>query len=216
MGGLISGLFGTNPQQQGEAISGGQSFWGNALQGMMQQGVNAGMSGNQLYPTQNAQSQGYTAQGYSAPDMQFSSPTDYLQQGEMDTARNIMEQFGSGSARGGQSGSGYDMEAGLSSKLAQGSVARYMDQLYRYDQMKNQEGQFNASSQNEAMRFGAGSQNQANMFNAGQANQSYAAPWQLTNQFPTTYGSPVIGEGGMASMMPGGSFMPGSGAKGGK
>jgi len=193
MGG--GGKGGSAPSQAGTAITPGQQYAQQQFRPLLQQQARAAMGGQQLYPTVNAQ-----AQGYSAPQMPFSSPTDYLQRGEMDTARNIMEQFGGGSARGGQTGSGYDREAGLASQLAQGAMGRYMNALQPYSQMEAQ-----------ASQFGAGAQNQASMFNASNQNQAYAAPWQgYQNVYANTTGNAMVNPGqqgkGMGDMLLGGAL----------
>ena len=189
-GGKGGGKGGSDPSQAGTAITPGQQYAQQQFAPLLQQQARAAMGGQQLYPTVNAQ-----AQGYSAPQMPFSSPTDYLQRGEMDTARNIMEQFGGGSARGGQTGSGYDREAGLASQLAQGAMGRYMNALQPYSQMEAQ-----------ASQFGAGAQNQASMFNASNQNQAYAAPWQgYQNVYANTTGNAMVNPGsqgkGMGDML---------------
>jgi len=214
----MGGKGGSDPQQTGTAITPGQQYAQQQFMPLLQRQAQAGMGGQQLYPTADAQAQGYNAQGYNAqgynaPQMPYSTPMDYLQQGEMSSARNVMENFygqgGGGSATGGGSGAGYDMQAGLSSQLAQGAMGRYMNAQLPYAQMgaqasqfgagaQNQASQFGAGAQNQASQFGASGQNQASMFNAGQQNQAYASPWNYQSVYQGTTGNAMINPGQQA------------------
>ena len=198
----MGGKGGSDPQQTGTAITPGQQYAQQQFMPLLQRQAQAGMGGQQLYPTADAQAQGYNAQGYNAPQMPYSTPMDYLQQGEMSSARNVMENFygqgGGGSATGGGSGAGYDMQAGLSSQLAQGAMGRYMNAQLPYAQMGAQASQFGAGAQNQASQFGASGQNQASMFNAGQQNQAYASPWNYQGMYQGTTGNAMINPGQQA------------------
>lgn len=203
MGG--GGKGGSDPSQVGTAITPGQMYAQQQFMPLIQRQAQAAMGGQQLYPTVNAQARGYRAQGYDAPQMPFSSPTDYLQKGEIDTTRNLIEQFGQGSARGGPTQSGYDYEANLFGQLGQGAMGRYMNALLPYSQMEAQASQFGAGAQNQASQFGAGAQNQASMFNASNQNQAYAAPWNYQNVYQGTTGNAMVNPGqqgkGMGDML---------------
>ena len=204
MAGLIGSIFGTAPKQQGTAISPGQDWWQQQLQPMLQQGVQAGMSGQGLWQTpQTPQAQGYQAQGYTSPQAPFSSPMDMIQSGEMNTAQNLMQQFysggGGGSAMGGLSGQGQGVMGNVLGNLAQGAVGRYAQMQQSYDQMRDQAAMYGAGAQNQANQFQAGAQNQMNMMGYGAQQQANAAPWDLANQYPTTFGSPMVGEQGALS-----------------
>lgn len=183
-------LFGSAPEQTGTAISPGQQYAQDQFRPLLQQQAQAAMGGQPLWQTGQAPGAPQAAT-YNAPQMPFSSPTDYLQQGEMDTARNIMEQFGGGSARGGQSGSGYDMQAGLSSKLAQGAMGRYMQASLPFAQMQNQASMFGAQGQNQMSALGFGGQ----MQQYGYENQAMQAPWNYQSLYSNTTGSPIVDPG---------------------
>jgi len=220
MGGS-GGKGGSDPSDAGTAITPYMVNAQQALKNLPWAQAQAALGGQQLYPTVDAQSQGYTSQGYNsqgynAPQMPYSSPMDYLQRGEMDTARNVMENFygsgGGGSGRGGGSGAGFDREAALSSQLGQGAMGRYMNALQPYSQMQAQASQFGAGSQNVASQFGAQAQNQASqfgaqaqntagMFNAAAQNQSYAAPWDYQGLYANTTGSEMVDPGSQGKGM---------------
>jgi len=233
MGG--GGKGGSDPQQVGTAQSPGDYWMQTLLQPNLLQARNRLYAGQPMYNVPNApqaptaqgyDAQGYTAQGYTAPQMPYSSPTDYLQRGEMDTARNVMESFygqgGGGSATGGGSGAGFDREAALSAQLGQGAIGRYMNAQLPYAQMGAQASQFGAGAQNQASQFGAGAQNQASQFGAGAQNQMGAMgyggqmqqygyqnqamnPSGLLSMYPGSTGNPMVNPGqqgkGMGDMM---------------
>jgi len=208
MGG--GGKGGSDPSQAGTAITPGQQYAQQQFAPLLQQQALAAMGGQKLYPTVDAGSTGYTAQGYNSPQMPFSSPMDYLQKGEIDTTRNLIEQFGQGSARGGPTQSGYDYEANLFGQLGQGAMGRYMNALLPYSQMEAQASQFGAGAQNQARQFGAGAQNQASMFNTSNRNQAYAAPWNYQSMYANTTGNAMVNPGqqgkGMGDMLLGGAL----------
>jgi len=223
MGGLIGSLVGTNPTQQGEATTGGQTWFQNMLKPMLEQGIGQGTSGQGLYPTaglpNTPNAQGYQAQGAQAPQAPYNSPSDYLGQYQ-DTSMNAMEQFwgggGGGSAMGGWSGSGVNAGSEIATWAGRNAMQDYNNERFRYDQMQLQSDQFNAQGQNQAGIFNSGEQNQmARMGYGGGLQQmqnkqlGYRDPWTMfSQQYPTTFGSPIIGEGGVAGQMPGGSFFP--------
>jgi len=209
MGGMIGETFGTRPKQYGETGSAGQYWWADILKPMMQQGVSAGTSGSQLYPVsglpETPTAAGYHGGGYDAPQAPYSSPDDYLGQYQ-DTAQNAMEQFwggGGGSAMGGWSGSGVDEMSRVTDYATRNAMRDYQMATLPYAQMENQASQFGAGAQNQANMFRADAVNRMNTMGysgglqqMGAMTQSYAAPWQLTNQYPTTYATPMLGEQG--------------------
>ena len=228
MGG--GGKGGSDPQQVGTAQSPGDYWMQTLLQPNLLQARNKLYAGQPMYNVPNApqaqgyDAQGYTAQGYTAPQMPYSSPTDYLQRGEMNTARNVMENFygqgGGGSATGGGSGAGFDREAALSAQLGQGAMGRYMNAQLPYAQMDAQASQFGAGAQNQASQFGAGAQNQAGMFGATSQNQLLGQQYGYQNQamnpsgllsmYPGSTGNPMVNPGqqgkGMGDMLLGGAM----------
>jgi hypothetical protein len=191
-------LFGSEPEQAGNAQSPGQAWLQQQLMPLMRQGIQAGMTGQQLYPTQQAQAQGYQAQGYQAPQGPYGSPADYLGQYQ-DTAQNAMEQFwgggGGGSAMGGISGQGGNVMGRTLDWATRNATRDYNAAMLPFAQMQNQASMFGAGAQNQAGQFGAGAQNQMSMFNTGAQNQAYGAPWNILSQYSGTYGSPMIDPG---------------------
>jgi len=188
MGGIIGEIFGTAPEQQGIAISPGQSWWQQQLQPLMQQMMQNYMGGKQGYATPDMPSLPEFGQTPQAP---YSSPADMIQSGEMNAAQNLREQFygggGGGSAMGGVGGQGQVFDSNLAAQMAQGANSRYAQMQLPYDQM-----QFNRQSN----IFGAGV-NQQNMQYQTQAQAMN--PIGMVSQYPTTYGTPMVGEQGVMS-----------------
>ena len=212
MGGIMSSLFGTAPKQQGTAQSPGQAWWQEQLQPMMQQGVNQGMSGQGLYPTaglpNTPNAQGYSAQGYTAPQPEWNSPTDFAG-GYTDIINRMMEPYGDalGSSMGGFSGAGQNIMGSAMGQIAPQIMNQYTNYQGMYDQMGAQASQFGAGAQNQAGQFNAGAQNQMNAMGYGgglqqmqNQQQSYRDPWTMfSQQYPATFGSPMVGEQGALS-----------------
>jgi len=209
IGGVTDFLFGSEPEQMGTAQSPGQSWLQQQLRPMMQQGIQAGMSGQQLYPTaglpNTPQAQGYNAQGYQAPQAPYGSPSDYLGQYQ-DTSMNAMEQFwgggGGGSAMGGWSGSGVNAGSEIATWAGRNAMQDYQNAMLPYANMQNQASQFGANAQNQAGMFGAQAQNQMEAMGYGgglqqmqNQQQSYGAPWNILSQYSGTYGSPMVQPG---------------------
>ena len=227
MGG--GGKGGSDPQQVGTAQSPGDYWMQTLLQPSLLQARDRMYYGKPMYNVPNApqapEAQGYNAQGYGAPQAPFSSPTDYLQRGEMDTSRNVMENFygqgGGGSATGGGSGAGFDREAALSSQLGQGAMGRYMNAQLPYAQMGAQASQFGAGAQNQAGQFNASAQNQMGAMGYGGQMQQYGYqnqamnPSGLLSMYPGSTGNPMVnpGQQGMdptMALLLGGSMMMGN------
>ena len=194
MGGITDFIFGSDAEEVGQAQTRGNEWLERMLQPMLQQAIQRGMGGQQLYPTagvpQTPTAQGYTAQGYNAPQMPFSSPMDYLQRGEMRTAQNILEQFGGGggsSPTAGPSGMFQANAERMAGDLSTGAMGRYMNALLPYSQMQGQASMFGAGAQNQAAQFGAGAQNQMTALGYGGQLQGMGAQNQAFGQLWPAY-----------------------------
>ncbi|MFX0194555.1 MAG: hypothetical protein ACFFCW_00410 [Candidatus Hodarchaeota archaeon] len=223
----MSFLFGSKSQQTGTAQSPGDYWLQTLLQPNLYQMRDRAYYSVPMWKVTEAPEAPGVARGYDIPEpygvpsyssaqMPYSSPTDYLTRGEMDTARNVMENFygtgGGGSARGGGSGAGFDMEAALASDLAQGAMSRYMQARLPYDTMETQAardiwgGRLGREQDVWEAQLGLGrdifgAQNQMNvlgyqgdMAQYGYEQQTYDPRWMLS-MYPGSTGSPIVQPG---------------------
>lgn len=208
MGGLVDSLFGSEPTQYGEATTAGQSW----LQQLLKPGIQSLFSNYQsgqpgFNVPQAPQAPGvpnYNVTPYSTPQAPFGSPSDMIQGGEMNAARNLMEQLysggGGGSAMGGLSGQGAQVMGNVLSDLSQGAVGRYAQMQLPYAQMQAQQAQDVWNMQNQVWNMPL---QQANLgYTQGQIPQWQAQaqamdPRWLYQMYSGTYGSPMVGSKGV-------------------
>jgi len=200
MGGVLDWagdfLFGSGPEQTGTAQSPGQAWLQGQLQPLLSKGIQAGLSGQGLYPVQQAPMPNYNIGSYSVPQAPFSSPTDYLQSGELRTAQNLLENFfaggGGGSAGGGLSGQANTIYGNVLGDLSKGLVGRYNQMQLPYNQMQ---AQANQNIWQAGVNQGQLGYTGSTLPYYSALNQSYSSPWNLAGLYSGTYGSPIIDPG---------------------
>lgn len=202
MGGIIESLAGTHPEQQGTAIDPNQQWMSQTLRNYL-------TAGAPLYHVPQAptpyQPTNFNEAGYNVSQAPFTSASDFLDRGEVNTAKNtfadLVSQFGS--SRGGIPGGVYGSGERMASDLAQGAVGRYTQANLPYAEMQTQANMdlWNRQYQNQTLL----PLQQANMYyQMGQIPQwqqqagAYQAPWNL---MASTYGSPIVGTRGAATSL---------------
>jgi hypothetical protein len=206
MGGVTDFLFGSGPEQVGTASDPGQQWLQGKLQPLLEGILGKIGSGQPAYNVPQAPSApgvpSYNVSPYQVPQAPYSSPMDMIQSGEMNTARNLREQFygggGGGSAMGGVSGQGQVFDSNLAAQLAQGAVGRWANMQLPYAQMQGQQARDVWGQQNNVWNAGL---NQANLgYTMGQIPQWQAQaqaynPYPWASMYSGTYGSPIVEPG---------------------
>lgn len=176
--------FGTHGEQTGTASDPGQAWMQRQLQPGIQQMIQNYSQGQQGYSTPLMPNLGT----YQVPQAQYSTPMDYINSTELNTAQNLREQFygggGGGSAMGGVSGQGQVFDSNLAAQLSQGAVGRFNQYNQFYDQLQAQQAQnvWGANTNLLGQQYGL----QAQAMN----------PQWLYNMYSGTYGEPIVNDQG--------------------